>query len=149
MPQGYEAAFQRAIWTFQHQRVFDSMTKQMVHLRPIPEGGLRATPGIADALHEDDRALDFLGPPLTDAVATDIAAGEVGQNHCAPHYQKDTEGWQFQIRHQYKDALIVCVLRLAVLDISHRAFPPRKAATCNFLTSVGVAMCLLFCCRMS
>ena len=77
VPQGYEAAFQRAIWTFQHQRVFDSLTKQMVHLRPIPEGGLRATAGIADALHADDQNLDFLGPPLTDAVATEIAAGKL------------------------------------------------------------------------
>lgn len=75
MPQGYEAAFQRAIWTFQHQRVFDSMTKQIVHLRPLPEGGLCPTPGIADGLQADDQSLDFLGPPLTDAIASEIAAG--------------------------------------------------------------------------
>lgn len=75
VPQGYEAAFQRAIWTFQHQRVFDSLTKQIVHLRPLPEGGLCPTPGIADVLQADDQSLDFLGPPLTDAIASEIAAG--------------------------------------------------------------------------
>ena len=77
VPPGYEAAFQRAIWTFQHQRVFDSQTKQMVHLRPLPEGGLRPTSGIADALSANDQNLDFLGPPLTDEVATEIATGMI------------------------------------------------------------------------
>ena len=36
----YEPAFQRAVWTFQHQRVWCPQTKQLVHMRPLPPGGL-------------------------------------------------------------------------------------------------------------
>ena len=75
VPKGYEGAFQRAIWTFRHQRVFDDITKQIVHLRPLPEGGLAAALDIQDALPEDDPDLSFLGPPIAPDLATKIAAG--------------------------------------------------------------------------
>lgn len=75
VPQGYEAAFQRAIWTFHHQRVYDSITKQMVHVTPLPDGGLKAVPGVSNALPEGDPDLDFLGPLMSDSVAGGIASG--------------------------------------------------------------------------
>ncbi len=75
VPRGYEAAFQRAIWTFLHQRVFDTETRRLVHLTPIPAGGLVPAPGVVGALPEDDPELSFLGPPLDDALAARIAAG--------------------------------------------------------------------------
>ena len=64
VPRGYEAAFQRAIWTFQHQRVFDPEARRVVHLKPLPPGGLVAETGVTGALPEDDPGLSFLGPPL-------------------------------------------------------------------------------------
>ena len=40
VPRDYEPAFQRALWTFQHQRVWCPQHKQLVHVRPLPTGGL-------------------------------------------------------------------------------------------------------------
>ena len=77
MPRGYEAAFQRAIWTFQHQRVFDPEAGKVVHLRPIPAEGLVPAPGVTDALPDGDPELSFLGPHLDDATAAAIARGEL------------------------------------------------------------------------
>lgn len=42
VPRDYEQGFQRALWTFQHQRVWCPHRKQLVHLRPLPAGGLAA-----------------------------------------------------------------------------------------------------------
>ena len=42
VPRDYEQGFQRALWTFQHQRVWCPQRKQLVHLRPLPNGGLAA-----------------------------------------------------------------------------------------------------------
>ena len=42
VPRDYEQGFQRALWTFQHQRVWCPHRKQLVHLRPLPQGGLAA-----------------------------------------------------------------------------------------------------------
>lgn len=75
VPRGYEAAFQRAIWTFLHQRVFDAESGRLVHLTPLPPGGLLPAPGVTGALPEDDPGLSFLGPPLDDTLAARIAAG--------------------------------------------------------------------------
>lgn len=48
VPHLYEESFKKAIWTFQHQRVYDPITEDIVHLSQISN-------------HiEDD--LDFLGP---------------------------------------------------------------------------------------
>ena len=40
VPRGYEAAFQRALWTFRHQRVYCARARALVPLRPLPAGGL-------------------------------------------------------------------------------------------------------------
>lgn len=83
VPKGYEAAFQRAIWTFLHQRVFDDVTKQVVHLTPLPEGGLASPPGIPDAVSEGDSELRFLGPPLPDDIASKVARGRSVHLHAS------------------------------------------------------------------
>ena len=56
----------------------------MVHLRPLPEGGLVEAAGVSGALPEDDPALSFLGPPIADDIAAQIARGEnvVPQRGC-------------------------------------------------------------------
>ncbi|XP_057764075.1 exonuclease 1 [Salvia miltiorrhiza] len=59
----YEESFKKAILTFKHQRVYDPVSEDIVHLsKPI---------GIAD---ED---LDFLGPSLPQHVAKGIAEGDI------------------------------------------------------------------------
>ena len=40
VPRDYEQQFQRAIWTFRHQRVWCPRRRQLVHLRELPESGL-------------------------------------------------------------------------------------------------------------
>lgn len=40
VPRGYEAAFQRALWTFRHQRVYCASARALVPLRPLPAAGL-------------------------------------------------------------------------------------------------------------
>ena len=77
IPLAYEAAFQRAIWTFNHQRVFCPQRRALVHLRPVPEGGLGAA-GVAvpEALpNAGESDLAFLGPPIDDSTAQLIADG--------------------------------------------------------------------------
>ena len=36
----YEAGFQRALWTFRHQRVYCPRRRRLVHLRDLPPGAL-------------------------------------------------------------------------------------------------------------
>ncbi len=83
VPPGHEAACQRAIWTFRHQRVWSEVEGRMVHLTPLPEAGLQlpsAAAGAASGSQEGsqplvDEALDFLGPLLPDHLARSIAEG--------------------------------------------------------------------------
>lgn len=77
VPRGYEADLQRALWTFRHQRVIDPATRRMVHLQPLPEGGLAAAAAQLPAAvtQLDPIELDFLGPLLSDDVAHGIASG--------------------------------------------------------------------------
>ncbi|CAL1410469.1 unnamed protein product [Linum trigynum] len=66
VPPLYEELFRKAILTFQHQRVYDPVAEDIVHLSDIPES-------------QDDDA-DFLGPyPLNflSYVAKGIAAGDL------------------------------------------------------------------------
>ena len=54
VPRDYEQGFQRALWTFQHQRVWCPQREQLVHLRPLPQGGLaagRCCPSSSTMLH--------------------------------------------------------------------------------------------------
>jgi hypothetical protein len=48
VPPLYEENFRRAIWAFQHQRVYDPSKQDIVHLSDVPQGCV-----------ED---LEFLGP---------------------------------------------------------------------------------------
>ena len=42
VPEVYEQAVQRALWIFQHQRVWCPQLKQLVQLHPLPQGALAA-----------------------------------------------------------------------------------------------------------
>ncbi|CAL5214246.1 unnamed protein product [Lathyrus oleraceus] len=63
VPPIYEESFRKAILTFQHQRVYDPTSENIVHLSDIPED-------IGDEL-------DFLGPPLPKDIAQGIAEGDL------------------------------------------------------------------------
>eukprot|EP00884_Botryococcus_braunii_P003286 jgi/Botrbrau1/12959/Bobra.154_2s0018.2 len=71
VPRDYEERFQRAIWTFRHQRVFCPQRETLKHLRDIPASGLWLS---GQPLCE---SLDFLGPPLPNEVAKAVAMGEI------------------------------------------------------------------------
>lgn len=87
VPSGYEQAFQRALWTFNHQTVFCPSAQACVPLRPFPDGGLLSTAqvplgsshaaaGGQEGCHEDNEAsLSFLGGMLDAATAQGIATG--------------------------------------------------------------------------
>lgn len=91
VPRGYEVEFQRAIWTFRHQRVFDADTGRIMHLRPLPEGGLVAAAGVPDSILEEDPGCGFLGPPLADGIAAAIACGVLEAHFSGQMVQNDTE----------------------------------------------------------
>ncbi|KAF9947334.1 Rad2 nuclease [Mortierella alpina] len=65
---GYEEAFRRADLTFLYARVYDPITKSMVHLNPIP-----------DELEElvQTEEYDFLGPVIEQSVLQGIASGRL------------------------------------------------------------------------
>ena len=75
VPRTYEEDVQRAVWTFRHQRVFCPRQRRVVHLRPLPEAGLLAGAAVPSALAPGDDVLEFLGAPLPDTVARQVAAG--------------------------------------------------------------------------
>ena len=82
MPQGYELAFQRALWTFSHQTVFCPRSGACVPLRPLPPGGLAASSQlhgrILDAAQEAGGSADptaFLGRILPNDIACEVAEG--------------------------------------------------------------------------
>ncbi|CAK8578633.1 unnamed protein product [Lathyrus sativus] len=63
VPPNYDDSFRKAILTFQHQRVYDPVSENIVHLFDI---------------HEDiGDELDFLGPPLPKDIAQGIAEGDL------------------------------------------------------------------------
>lgn len=86
VPRTYEEDVQRAVWTFRHQRVFCPRQRRVVHLRQLPEAGLAATAAVPSALAPGDDVLEFLGMPLPDDVACQIAAG-VAQRFGAPAWR--------------------------------------------------------------
>ncbi|KAL7593884.1 exonuclease 1 isoform X1 [Lactuca sativa] len=63
VPPLYEESFRRAILTFLHQRVYDPITEDIVHLSDLP-----------DNIDED---LDFLGPSIPKNLAKGIASGDI------------------------------------------------------------------------
>ncbi|KAK9828537.1 hypothetical protein WJX72_000649 [[Myrmecia] bisecta] len=82
VPRGYEADFQRALWTFHHQRVFCPQSHKLVHLRELPAGGLAMSAalvagGAAGTGPLAGAELDFLGPQIPDDLAYQVAVGNV------------------------------------------------------------------------
>ena len=76
VPREYETGFQRALWTFRHQRVFCPAERKLVHLRPLPPGGLADGVLVLAALPSKGEAdLPFLGPVLPNAMTEAIAIG--------------------------------------------------------------------------
>lgn len=63
VPLLYEESFRKAIMTFQHQRVYDPLTEDIVHLSDL-----------SDNINED---LDFLGPLIPQNLAKGIASGDI------------------------------------------------------------------------
>ncbi|KAJ4816269.1 5'-3' exonuclease family protein isoform 1 [Rhynchospora pubera] len=74
VPPLYEENFRRAIWAFQHQRVYDPTKQNIVHLLNVPED-----------CNED---LEFLGPWLEQSIAKDIAEGKLDPITKAPFEDK-------------------------------------------------------------
>ncbi|XP_042472883.1 exonuclease 1-like isoform X1 [Zingiber officinale] len=63
IPSSFEEMFKKAIWAFQHQRVYDPAKEDLVHLLEPPQ-----------CPFED---LDFLGPWLSQDLAKGIAKGDI------------------------------------------------------------------------
>ncbi|EOY27856.1 5'-3' exonuclease family protein isoform 1 [Theobroma cacao] len=63
IPPLYEESFKKAIFTFQHQRVYDPIIEDVVHLSDI-----------SDNIGDD---LDFLGPSIPQHIAQGIARGDL------------------------------------------------------------------------
>ncbi|OAY25032.1 hypothetical protein MANES_17G062800v8 [Manihot esculenta] len=76
VPPLYEESFQKAIWTFQHQRVYDPITEDIVHLSDI-----------SDNLGDN---LDFLGPLIPQHIARGIAKGDVDPFTQTPFKEENT-----------------------------------------------------------
>ncbi|KAF9953216.1 Rad2 nuclease [Mortierella alpina] len=64
----YEEAFRRADLTFLYARVYDPVTKSMVHLNPIPDE-------LEDLVQTEE--YDFLGPVIEQSVLQGIASGRL------------------------------------------------------------------------
>lgn len=75
IPDDYLLRFQRALWTFRHQRVFCPRRRALVTLKEIPEGGLSRDARVPAAAELAPGEADFLGPVIRDEVAAAIAAG--------------------------------------------------------------------------
>ncbi|XP_022139995.1 exonuclease 1 isoform X2 [Momordica charantia] len=63
VPHLYEESFKKAMLTFQHQRIYDPITEDIVHLSRI-----------SNDMGDD---LDFLGPSIPQHIAKGIAEGEI------------------------------------------------------------------------
>ncbi|XP_049371358.1 exonuclease 1 [Solanum verrucosum] len=70
----YEESFRKAIMTFQHQRVYDLMTEDLVHLSELSDCG--------------SQDLDFLGPLIPTEIAQGIAKGDIDPFTMMP-FQKE------------------------------------------------------------
>ncbi|XP_019250467.1 PREDICTED: exonuclease 1 isoform X2 [Nicotiana attenuata] len=70
----YEESFKKAIMTFQHQRVYDPITEDLIHLSELSDCG--------------SQDLDFLGPLIPTEVAQGIAKGNIDPFTMMP-FQKE------------------------------------------------------------
>eukprot|EP00485_Elphidium_margaritaceum_P009735 CAMPEP_0202708586 /NCGR_PEP_ID=MMETSP1385-20130828/20756_1 /ASSEMBLY_ACC=CAM_ASM_000861 /TAXON_ID=933848 /ORGANISM="Elphidium margaritaceum" /LENGTH=1036 /DNA_ID=CAMNT_0049367593 /DNA_START=62 /DNA_END=3169 /DNA_ORIENTATION=+ len=62
VPKEYQHGYQKALYTFRHQRVYDPTQKKLVHLQPLPPD-------------MDLGNTDFLGPDMESTVAQQVAEG--------------------------------------------------------------------------
>ncbi|XP_059644515.1 exonuclease 1 [Cornus florida] len=67
MPEDYSKSFREAVAVFQHARIYDADSKQLKHLKPLPENLLQFL----------DKELDFLGPEIPHSIAAAIAEGNL------------------------------------------------------------------------
>lgn len=67
MPEDYSKSFIEALAVFQHARIYDSNSKRLEHMKPVPQNLLESLEG----------KLDFLGPEIPPSVATAIAEGNL------------------------------------------------------------------------
>jgi hypothetical protein len=80
VPRDYEQRLQRALWVFRHQRVYCARAGAIVHVQPLPPGGIGAADvHVASAVPagEDATTLDFLGPMMDAGMAQGIATGVI------------------------------------------------------------------------
>ncbi|CAG9462848.1 unnamed protein product [Pedinophyceae sp. YPF-701] len=84
LPRGYEASFQRAIWTFRHQRIYCPKRQRIAHVTDIPEGGMVPDPELSTVSIPDDAAalLDpsdtsFLGPEIPEEHVQALVRGDI------------------------------------------------------------------------
>ncbi|CAL5186650.1 unnamed protein product [Lathyrus oleraceus] len=67
MPEDYAKSFKDALAVFQHARIYDINTKELKHLKPLPENFRESLDG----------NLDFLGPELPSTIVKAIAEGNL------------------------------------------------------------------------
>jgi exonuclease-1 len=76
-PPGYEIKFQRALWTFKHQRVYCPRRREIVFLTEPRGGSLAAQASVPAAAELVDGEVDFLGPHLPVHIGQGIAEGRL------------------------------------------------------------------------
>ncbi|KEH16709.1 putative exodeoxyribonuclease I [Medicago truncatula] len=67
MPEDYAKSFKDALAVFEHARIYDINTKELKHMKPLPESFL-------ESLDED---LNFLGPEIPSTIVKAIAEGNL------------------------------------------------------------------------
>jgi 5'-3' exonuclease len=76
-PPGYEVKFQRALWTFKHQRVYCPRRREIVPLTEPVGGSLAAQASVPAAAELVEGEVDFLGPHLPVHIGQGIAEGRL------------------------------------------------------------------------
>ncbi|KAH7622041.1 hypothetical protein Ndes2526B_g02866 [Nannochloris sp. 'desiccata'] len=76
-PPGYEIKFQRALWTFKHQRVYCPRRREIVPLTEPRGGSLAAQASVPLAAELVDGEIDFLGPHLPVHIGQGVAEGRL------------------------------------------------------------------------
>ncbi|XP_019443270.1 PREDICTED: exonuclease 1 [Lupinus angustifolius] len=67
MPGDYAKSFKEAVAVFEHARIYDSNTKELKHMKPLPHNFLETLDG----------NLDFLGPEIPPTIVAAIAEGNI------------------------------------------------------------------------
>ncbi|GMH41851.1 hypothetical protein BSKO_09761 [Bryopsis sp. KO-2023] len=94
VPKNFESDFQKVIWLFRHQRVYCPEAKELVHLTPLPEGGIgSADVDVIEAIPTGDEltALTFLGPDIPKEEAREIATGNLHPMTRKPFGKKERQ----------------------------------------------------------